>query len=169
MAEALGVKFPGISAQSADTGPPTGDLKSASVASSSNDKSNPQSSAENKHEKQFGKRTDRHPVQMPTALAALPETEDTYVGGRGCDGHKGVNLASPVMADGQNRPEPRLSAEIALAARKAKRVAEVRNIAQEVARIPEDKANTGTDEKERGEIERWVPASHRTRPFHRHL
>ncbi len=159
MAEALGVKLPGISAQSADAGPPPGALKSANVTSSSNDTSNGQSSADNKQDKQFGKRIDsmgRHAVQMPTALAALPETEDTHGGGHGFDGYKGMNLASPVVTEGQNRAEPRLSAEIALAARKAKRVAEVRNIAQEVARVPEDKANTGTDEKERGEIERWV-------------
>ena len=159
LAEALGVKLPGISTQVADTGLTLEASKSPTFESPSNDNSEAISSADNKQEKQFGKRIDskgRHVGQMPTALAALPETEETHPGGRGFDGHKGLPLASSVASEGQNRAEPRLSTEIALAARKAKRVAEVRNIAQEVARVPEDKANSGTDEKERGEIERWV-------------
>lgn len=92
---------------------------------------------------------------MTTTLAALPESEDVKTGLRGLEGLNGVQPASQLAAEGQNRAEPRLSAEIALAARKAQRVAEVRNIAQEVVRVTDDEAKAGADEKERGEIERW--------------
>lgn len=93
---------------------------------------------------------------MSTTLVALPESEDVHPGRGGFDGLKGTLPASPLGQEGPGRAEPRLSAEIALAARKAQRVAEVRNIAQEMARVPEDDMTAGADEKERGEIERWV-------------
>lgn len=66
------------------------------------------------------------------------------------------------LAEGQeseqlerNRTEQqRLTAEIELAARKAKRVAEVRTIAQEVGRIAENDGKAKADGAEREEIER---------------
>lgn len=154
MAEALDMKLPGISPQSVDAGP-----LSVSFASSSHENSGGTSShAETKRDKRAGTRIDsmgRH-AQMSTTLVALPESEDAHPGRGDFDGLNGTPPVSPLGPEVPGRAEPRLSAEIALAARKAQRVAEVRNIAQEVARVPEDDVNAGADEKERGEIERCV-------------
>lgn len=158
MVEALDMRLPGIGVQAVGTGPSSGGSKLVSVASSSDDNSDTGASIENKQDKIVGKRVDnmgRHTASMTTTLAALPEFEDVKTGRRGFEGLKGVPPASSFAAEEHNRSEPRLSAEIALAARKAQRVAEVRNIAQEVVRVTEDDASAGADEKERGEIERW--------------
>ena len=159
MAEALDMRLPGIGVQAADTGPFSGGSKLVSVSSSSHDNSDTGASKESTQDRDkiVGKRVDtmgRQTASMTTTLAALPESEDVRIGRRGFEGLKGVQPASPLAAEEQNRSEPRLSAEIALAARKAQRVAEVRNIAQEVVRVTDDDASAGADEKERGEIER---------------
>ena len=158
MAQALDMKLPGIGVKAVDNSPSSGSSKLASAATSSRENSDAGVSNEIEQDTIVGKRIDnigRHAPPMTTTLAALPESEDVKTGRCGFEGLKGVQSASPLVAEEKNRAEPRLSAEIALAARKAQRVAEVRNIAQEVVRVTEDDANAGTDEKERGEIERW--------------
>lgn len=172
MAEALDMRLPEIGIQAADTNPASAGSNLASVASSNHDNSDNGASKENKHDTNVGKRIDagRHAAPMTTMLAALPESEDVDTGRHGSEGLKGVQPTSTLAPEEQNRAEPRLSAEIALAARKAQRVAEVRNIAQEVVRVTEDDANAGADEKERGEIERWgaeltVPLDTTVLPF----
>lgn len=159
MAEALDMKLPGIGVQAVDASPPSGGPKLVSVAISSHENSDNGASKENKQDKIVGKRIDnnmgRHAPPMTTTLAALPESVDVKAGLHSFEGLKGAQPASPLAAEEKSSAEPRLSAEIALAARKAQRVAEVRNIAQEVVRVTEDDANAGADEKERGEIERW--------------
>lgn len=157
MAEALDMKLPGIGIQTVDAGPPSEASTLVSVTSSSHDNSEASASKETKQDANVGKRIDtmgRHAAQMTKTLADLPESEDVKTGRRGFEGIKVVPSASPLATEEKNRAEPRLSAEIALAARKAQRVAEVRNIAQEVVRVTEDDPNAGADEKERGEIER---------------
>lgn len=152
------MRLPGIGVKAVDTSSPSEASKTLSVVSPDYDNSETSSRKENIQDKNIGKRIDtmsRLPAHMTKTLAALPESEDVKAGRRGFEGLKGVSPASSLAQEERNRPEPRLSAEIALAARKAQRVAEVRNIAQEVVRVTEDDANAGADEKERGEIERW--------------
>eukprot|EP00752_Nemacystus_decipiens_P001469 g1445.t1 len=170
MAEALDMRLPGLGVQAVDVGPSSGGSKVVGVASSTQDNSDtgPPSKENNQDkDKIVGKRVDmtmgRHAAPMTTTLAALPEAEDVQTGRRGFEGLKGVQSASSLAVEEQNRAEPRLSAEIALAARKAQRVAEVRNIAQEVVRVAEDDASAGANEKERGEIERALAAVDETR------
>lgn len=162
MAEAIDMRLPGIGVQTADAGPPAGASQLVSVVTSSHNNSETSASKENNQDKNYGKRIDtmgRHAAQITKTLAALPESEDVKTERRGLEGLKGVPLASPSATEEKARAEPRLSAEIALAARKAQRVAEVRNIAQEVVRVTEDDENAGADEKERGEIQRWGAGS----------
>lgn len=157
MAEALGMKLPGINAQgSMNAGSIPGASSFVNPVSSSeeNGETHPK---EDKRDKKVGKRIDSmgmHGAQTPPTLSALPESEDIHPGRKDFNSLKGASPASPSATEGSNRAEPRLSAEIALAARKAQRVAEVRSIAQEVARVSEHDTNTGNDENERGEIER---------------
>lgn len=163
MAEALGMKLPGINAQGMNAGLIPGASSFVNPVSSSeeNDETFPEEDKtcpkDVKRDKKAGKRIDSmgmHGAQTPPTLSALPESEDIHPGRREFNSLKGASPASPSATEGSNRAEPRLSAEIALAARKAQRVAEVRSIAQEVARVSEHDTNTGNDEKERGEIER---------------
>ncbi|CAM9096338.1 unnamed protein product [Ectocarpus fasciculatus] len=165
MAEALGMKLPGINAQGMDAGPiPVASSFVNPVSSSEeNDETCPKEDKRDKVGKRFDSSMGMHGAQTPPSLSALPESEDIHPGLRDFNSLKGASPASPSATEGSYRAEPRLSAEIALAARKAQRVAEVRSIAQEVARVSEHDTNTRNDEKERGEIERALAAVDETR------
>lgn len=147
MAEALDMKLPGLSALVVDAEPRSGAHVPTFSVGSIHERAETCRSADNDHDKDPGARIGsmgrgRHAGQMPPALSVLSESPNTPA----------VSCAAET---GQNRVEQRLgSAEIALAARKAQRVAQVRNVAQEVVRFAEDDANGSADEKEREEIER---------------
>lgn len=147
MAEDLDMKLPGISAPAVGAEPCSGDDAPTSGLESSLENDETCDSAHTSHDKEPGARTERmgrgrHAMQMLSTLSVLPESPN-------------VPASSCAAEEGHNRAELRLgSAEITLAARKAQRVAQVRNIAQEVVRVTEDDANGDADENEREEIER---------------
>lgn len=95
----------------------------------------------------------RHAGQPVSTLAPLSESEGVESPARRpFDGVKRVPSSPP--GDIRNRADPGLSSEIELAARKAHRMAEVRTIAQEAARVADSEENVGSDDAGRAEIER---------------
>ncbi|CAN0426825.1 unnamed protein product [Ectocarpus sp. 12 AP-2014] len=166
MAKALGMKLPGINDQGSMNAGFTPGASSFVNPVSSSEENGETCPKVDKRDKKVGKQIDSmgtHGAQTPLTLSALPESDNIHPGRRDFNSLKGSSPASPSATEASNRAEPRLSAEIALAARKAQRVAEVRSIAQEVARVSEHETNTGNDEKERGEIERALAAVDETR------
>lgn len=142
LADVLEVRLPGISSQGA--------VGSREVVEES-------PTVESERGRQAGRRVDgiTGNASQPSSLrTALPESEEIEsLASTNVDVLKGTMSASH-GGEGRNRAEPRLTAEVELAARKAQRVAKVRTIAQEVARVTENDGNSGADDMERGEIER---------------
>ena len=114
------------------------------------------SSAENERNGETCRRIDsmgRHAGQPISTLAPLPESEGVERPvQRPFDSVKKVPSSPP--GEIRNRADPGLSSEIELAARKAHRIAEIRTIAQEAARVADNEENVGTDDAGRAEIER---------------
>lgn len=121
----------------------------SSKVSSNDDKAEAEtsSSAESQRNGETYRRIDsmgRHAGQPISTLAPLPESE-------------GVEGPARRPFDGVKRvpsSPPGEMSEIELAARKAHRMAEVRTIAQEAARVVDNDEDAGTDDAGRAEIER---------------
>lgn len=152
LADVLEMRFPlpDISLQSEGVGSPK--------VSSNDDKAEAEtsSSAEIQRNGEAYRRIDsmgRHEGQPNSTFAPLPESEGVKgPARRPFDGVKRVPSSPP--GEIWNRADPGLSSEIELAARKAHRMAEVRTIAQEAARVADSEENVGSDDAGRAEIER---------------
>lgn len=151
------MRLPGISTQGVGAGgAPLGPAALACLAiNPSRDVVEASLSVNNEGHASADRRLDsvaRHAAQ-PSTLAALAESQHAERPERA--NLDGLKPSSPAFSMGRecNCAEPRLSNEIELAARKAQRVAEVRTIAQEVARVAENDGHTGTDDVEKSEIE----------------
>lgn len=141
LANVLDMRLPGISPRGADARP---DLPSQPPVSDHLEKSNFRDindgslSADEKDVQASSRNDDKgeQGVKSRQTLVALAEGQESEQLGR------------------DSAEQQRLSAGIDLAARKAKRVAEVRTIAQEVGRGAENDGKTKADGAEREEIER---------------
>jgi len=104
----------------------------------------------------------RHAGQSISTLAPLPESEDVEGPAQTAfDSVKRVPSSPPGKL--RNRADPGLSNEIELAARKAHRIADIRTIGQEAARVADNEENVGTDDAGRAEIERALAAVEETK------
>ncbi|CAM9559454.1 unnamed protein product [Scytosiphon promiscuus] len=144
MAEALDMKLPGIIRSQVISAEP---LSGAHVLTSDvgprHEKEETSHSTESNHD------ADMHVAQVPSPLFVQ---ESLNVPAASCD------------AEEKDDVDIRLgSADIALAARKAQRVAQVRSVAQEVVRVSEDDPVSSAGENEREEIERALAAVDETR------
>lgn len=152
LADILEMRLPGINAQGVGAGPALENCEVLVSATNFSDSREKIEVSENKGDSKTG--VSRRIARPPSMLSALPESgEAESIQQTGLDGLKGTWSGLP-EGGVRNRAEPGLSVEIELAARKAQRVAEVRNIAQEVARVGDHDGNTAADDAERGEIER---------------